>query len=152
MENRSAFDVAFILDLGNDKKGVIGVETKYHEDPKRMPYPNDDRLKQYRKVSAESGVIDNNTVTTILDTELQQIWLDHLLALSMPQHPSNEWAWAKFVLVYPSRNPSFADVAHQYRERLLNQDTFGVSTIEDLLDAGVLPSELTTAFRERYLW
>ena len=151
LENRSAFDVAFILDTGNGKKGVIGVETKYHEHPRRMPRPYDDRLRRYRNVAAESGVMDENTVTALLGTELQQVWLDHLLALSMLHHPSEVWTWAKFILVYPSRNPGFAAVARRYGELLPEPDTFGVSTVEDLLDAGVLPAELTAAFRERYL-
>lgn len=70
----------------------------------------------------------------------------------MPQHSSNEWVWAKFVLVYPSQNPSFGRVASEYQQLLLKQNTFGVSSIEDLLDAEVLPYRLTDAFRERYLW
>lgn len=152
LENRSAFDVAFILDLGNDRKGVIGVETKYHEDPKRMPPPGDDRLKRYREIAAKSEAIDDDTVTTLLDTELQQIWLDHLLALSMLQHPSKEWAWAKFVLVHPERNPSYERAAERYRSLLSRPETFEVRTIESLLDAGVLPETLSEAFRQRYLW
>lgn len=151
LENRSAFDVAFILDTGNGKNGVIGVETKYHEHPGQMPHSDDYRMRRYRAVAAESGVMDENTVTALLGTELQQIWLDHLLALSMLQHPSGMWTWAKFILVYPSRNPGFATVARRYGELLLEPDTFDVSTIEDLLDAGVLPADLTAAFRERYL-
>ncbi|MDA3950800.1 MAG: hypothetical protein PF508_16455 [Spirochaeta sp.] len=152
LENRSAFDVAFILDLGDGTKGVIGVETKYHEHPVLMAPTTDAKMERYRTVADASGMFANGSQEAIIGTELQQIWLDHLLALSMPQHPSGEWAWAKFILVYPSRNPSFAQVASEYQRLLSSQDTFGVSTVEELLDAGVLPAELTAAFRERYIW
>jgi hypothetical protein len=152
LENRSAFDVAFILDLGNGKKGVIGVETKYHEHAVPMAPANDTRMERYKTVGEQSGVFAEGALEEIIGTELQQIWLDHLLALSMLQHPSGEWEWARFILVYPSRNPSFARVSSQYQKLLKEQETFGVSTIEELLDGGVLPSELETKFRERYLW
>jgi hypothetical protein len=152
LENRSAFDVAFILDLGNGKKGVIGVETKYHEHAVTMTPTSDSRMEGYKTVGKQSGVFTEGALEEIIGTELQQIWLDHLLALSMLQHPSGEWEWTKFVLVHPSRNPSFARLSTQYQKILKNQATFGVSTVEELLDAGVLPAELTTKFRERYLW
>jgi hypothetical protein len=152
LQNRSAFDVAFILDLGDGTKGVIGVETKYHEHPVPMAPTTDAKMERYRTVADASGVFANGSQEAIIETELQQIWLDHLLALSMLQHPSGEWAWAKFILVYPSRNPSFAQVASEYQRLLTKQDTFAVSTVEELLDAEVLPAELTAAFRERYIW
>lgn len=152
LENRSAFDAAFILDLGDGTKGVIGVETKYHEHAVPMAPTTDAKMERYKAVADKSGVFANGSQEAIVGTELQQIWLDHLLALSLPQHPSGEWAWAKFILVYPSRNPGFARVASAYQRLLSKQDTFGVSTVEDLLDEGVLPVELTQAFQERYLW
>jgi hypothetical protein len=43
-------------------------------------------------------------------------------------------------------------VVDEYQKLLSGRDTFGVSTIEELLDKGVLPAELTEAFRKRYLW
>ena len=152
LENRSAFDIAFILDMGNGEKGVVGIETKYHEHAARMKQSSDDRMNRYRLVAEESGVLDGDTVGTIVGTDLQQIWLDHLLALSMPMHPTGGWTWARFVVVYPEANPSFRRAAHEYRELLENTETFAVATVESLLDARVLPQDLTTRFRERYLW
>jgi hypothetical protein len=152
LENRSAFDVAFILDLGNGSKGVIGVETKYHEHAVAMAPTTDARMERYRAVADQSGVFIGGAQEAVIGTELQQIWLDHLLALSMLQHGSAEWTWARFVVVYPSRNPSFGHVVDEYQRLLTGHDTFGVSTIEELLDDGVLPAELTEAFRRRYLW
>ena len=152
LENRSAFDVAFILDLGNGKKGVVGVETKYHEHAVTMPPAQDAKMERYQMVGNQSGVFADGALEKIVGTELQQIWMDHLLALSMVQHPSGEWEWAQFVLLYPSSNPSFAHVSGHYRKLLTKQDTFLVSTVEELVDKEVLPPEMTERFRKRYLW
>jgi hypothetical protein len=152
LENRSAFDIALIMDVGAGKKAVLGIETKYHEHCKAESRPGDERIRRYAEVTTESGIMSQETMESIPGTELQQIWLDHLLALSMLQHPSNEWAWAKFVLVHPERNPSYERAAERYRSLLSRPETFEVRTIESLLDAGVLPETLSEAFRQRYLW
>ena len=31
-------------------------------------------------------------------------WLEHLLLLSMLQHPSGEWTWGRYVVVHPAGN------------------------------------------------
>jgi len=152
IENRSAFDVAFKLDLGNGNYGIIGVETKYHEHCKVEKTPTEDRLNRYKKVSEDSGVFKPGSVSKIINTKYQQIWLDHLLVLSMLQHPREKCTWAKFVLVYPERNPSFADACNDYKKFLQDDSSFGVNTIESLLEANVLPEDVTKAFQERYLW
>jgi len=151
LENRSAFDVAFELELPGGKHGVLGVETKYHEDCKAEKEPSDDRRKRYLKVARESGVFKESAFEAIMGTDLQQIWLDHLLALSMTQHPSKQWSWAGFVLVHPARNPSYARSCERYMSHLNDTTSIRVSTIESLLSAGVLPSETATAFTDRYL-
>ena len=152
LENRSAFDVAFIMDMGGGKKGVLGIETKYHEDCKAEGRPSEERIKRYSEVTRESGVMSQHAMESILGTDLQQIWLDHLLAESMPLHASGAWAWAKFVLVHPEKNPSYARAAERYRALLSRQATFEVRTIESLLDADVLSGTMSAAFRQRYLW
>lgn len=151
--NRSAFDVAFELDIGGGRRGVIGVETKYHEDCKREATPDKTRrLPRYEAVAQASGAFVAGAADEILGTPPQQIWLDHLLALSMPQTDPGTWVWVKFVLVHPAANPSYARVAERYRGLLLDESTFHSTTIESLLDAGVLPSDSERDFRTRYLW
>jgi hypothetical protein len=152
LENRSAFDVAFKLELDGGGFAILGVETKYHEDCKREQIPSDARRERYAKVTARSGALSTETLETILGTDLQQLWLDHLLALSMLQHPSGVWKWAGFVLVHPARNTSYARAGERYRQLLNDDKTFQVSTIESLLDADVLPKALQRDFAERYLW
>lgn len=152
--NRTAFDAAVLFDLPNGERGVIGIETKYHEHAKAEVRPDaKSRMPRYREVTERSGLFVDGWEAAILGTPLQQIWLDHLLVLSMLQHPSDRWAWGRFVLVHPARNPSFAETAAAYRELLVDDETFSVVTIEALLDEHVLhPPEIEAAFRERYLW
>lgn len=152
LENRSAFDVAFKLTLEDGSLGILGVETKYHEDCRRERKPGDCRLTRYKEVTSKSGVMSLETMDTILGNDLQQIWLDHLLALSMPQEPSHKWKWVGFVLVHPEQNSSYASACERYRQLLKDDTTFRVSTIESLLDADVLTTALQTDFAERYLW
>lgn len=152
LENRSAFDVAFELTLGDGSAGVLGVETKYHEHCRRERPPKAHRRRRYEEVAFKSEAFKPETLGAVLGTDLQQIWLDHLLALSMLQHSPCTWTWAKFVLVHPARNPSYARAAEHYKTLLEVPSTFEVRTIESLLDASVLPGPAVTSFTERYLW
>jgi len=152
LENRSAFDVAFELALDDGGRGILGVETKYHEHCKQEKPPGLDRLTRYRGVTTVSGILSPESMTSIPGTDLQQIWLDHLLALSMLQHSSRAWRWTGFMLVHPMRNPSFARATERYMGLLRNRTSMRVRTIESLLAADVLPAAAASAFAERYLW
>jgi hypothetical protein len=118
LENRSAFDAAFELDLGNGSFGILGVETKYHEDCRREKSPGDQRRARYEFVTLARGILRQDQIDAILGTDLQQIWLDHLLAESMLLHESRRWTWAGFVLVHPGQNPSYAQATDRYRQLL----------------------------------
>jgi hypothetical protein len=151
LNNGSAFDAAFLLDLSDGSRGVVGIETKYHEHPKEEKLPGDDRLPLYEIVAEDSGRFKAEWREAVLGTNLQQIWLDHLLVLSMVR--SKQWESGKFVLVYPSGNVAFRNLADAYCRILEDDDsTFEHTTIEKLLDADVLPAEAATQFRARYLW
>jgi hypothetical protein len=138
--NRSAFDVAFDIETGTGSHAVVGVETKYHEHAKAEPAPSPAALARYFEVAERSGVFQDGWRSAVVGTELQQIWLDHLLALAMLQHPSGKWQWARFVLVFPSGNPSFARAAAVYRDLLRGSETFESRTIEELIAS---PSPIT---------
>lgn len=150
--NKSAFDVAFESEQSDGTFGIIGVETKYHEHAKAEAVPKPKALARYEEVTERSGLFKADWRAAIAGTELQQIWLDHLLVLSMLQHPSKHWSWGRFVLVYPNENPSFARAAERYREVLSDAATFEARTIESLVDVeGALPEPVVRAIRERYL-
>jgi hypothetical protein len=152
LENRSAFDVAFALQLEDGSQGILGVETKYHEHCRREIAPSDERRSRYAEITGGSRVMSADSMATIIGTELQQIWLDHLLALSISQHASGACTWAGFALVHPARNPSYARAAERYQSLLEEGISIRASTIESLLTADVLPEVTASAFSERYLW
>ncbi len=148
--NLVAWDAAFVLDLGDGTEGILGVVTAYHDVNRRQP-PKPTRLPRYRKITETSGSFGPGALDAVNGTELIHIWLDHLLVLSMLQHPSRAWRWGRVVVVYPNGNTDFADACERYRELLVDDTTFGSATVEELLDADVLPTPTTAALRERYL-
>ena len=151
--NHSAFDAAFEIDMENAGSAIVGIETKYHEHAKPAAAPKPVRLARYEEVTERSGVFISGWRDRLIGTELQQIWLDHLLVLSMLQHPSERWSWGRFVLVYPGDNPSFARTAAEYQAVLRDTPTFESRTVESLLDvAGAFDEATVASFRERYLF
>lgn len=157
--NGSAFDVAFILDLGGGKKGILGVETKYHEHCLASPLPRVEpertremrKREHYMRVAEDSKVFKPNACSQLIGGPLHQIWLDHLLVLSMLDADEN-WTWGRFCLVYPQANPSYSAAARAYEQTLADSASFRAVTLEQLLSACVLEDALAKAFRARYLW
>jgi PD-(D/E)XK nuclease superfamily len=144
------FDTAFVLDLGDGKQGIIGLVSKYHDRiQRRLPKPS--RLARYLEVTETSGVFKPGTIDAVNGTDLLSMWLEHLLVLSMLQHPSQRWGWGRFVLVHPAGNTDFTDACDRYRDLLADQSTFASTTVEELLDADALRARTTTALRKRYI-
>ena len=132
--NLSWFDAAFLLDLGDTTQGIIGLVTRYHERTQtREPKPS--RLARYVEVTERSGVFKPGAIDAVNGTDLLVMWLDHLLVLSMLQHPNRKWDWGRFVLVHPDANTDFADACNRYRDLLADPSTFSSMTVEELLDA-----------------
>jgi hypothetical protein len=146
-----AFDAAFLLDLGEGSRGIVGLATKYHERSKpEIPKPSN--LARYLEVAERSGVFRSGAVDEVKGrSELAVMWLEHLLLLSMLQHPSGAWRWGRYVLVHPAGNTDFAEACARYRSLLVDQSTFASVTLEDLLDSNVLPAKSNAALRDRYL-
>lgn len=150
--NQSAFDVAFEIDTGDGTRAIVGVETKYHEHAAKEGPPKPAALERYVEVTERSGAFTASWRDRIIGTDLQQIWLDHLLVLSMLQHPSKRWRWGRFVLVYPADNPSFAAASARYASLLRDGSTFAATTLEELLATpNALKAGCGSAFRARYL-
>jgi hypothetical protein len=148
--NRTAFDAALLLHHDSGRHGVVGIETKYHERPVPEKKPEGRGLTRYLEVTERSGAFVAGAPDQLIETELQQIWQDHLLVLAMLQHPSGRWETGRFVLVHPAENVGFARVAREYAALLTDPSTFEVRTVEELLTGG-LPQATVTAFRDRYL-
>jgi hypothetical protein len=146
-----AFDAAFVLDLDDGTKGIVGVATKYHEWGKpETPKPSN--LPRNREVAETSGAFAAGAVDALKGrTDLTVMWLEHLLLLSMLQHVSGRWSWGRYVVVHPAGNSDVADAVRRYRDLLVDGSTFSSVTIEELLTADVLPAKTTSALRDRYL-
>jgi hypothetical protein len=88
-----AFDGAFILDLKDGTQGIVGVDVEYHERLKpEVPKPSN--LWRYLEVAERSGVFRPGATDEVKGrSELCVMWLEHLLLLSMLQHPSGAWKW-----------------------------------------------------------
>ena len=148
--NLVAFDVAFVLDLGDETRGIVGVVTGYH-DVNKPQLPKPSRLPRYREITDRSGVFGPGAIDAVNGTDLIHIWLDHLLVLSMLQHPSRTWRWGRLAVVHPAGNTDYADACSRYRKLLVDQSTFSSVTVEELLDASVLPTPTVKTLRERYI-
>jgi PD-(D/E)XK nuclease superfamily len=146
-----AFDAAFVLDVDDGTLGIVGVDTKYHEWMKpEIPKPSN--LARYLKVAEKSGAFKPGVLDWVEGrSEFTVMWLEHLLLLSMLQHVSGTWGWGRYVVVHPAGNSDVADACARYRDFLVDQSTFSSMTLEELLDANVLPAKTTAAVRERYL-
>ncbi len=148
--NLVAFDVAFVLDLGDGTQGIVGVMNAYHDVNKpQLPKPN--RLPRYREITEGSGAFGPEWLGAVNGTELVHIWLAHALVLSMLQHPNRSWRWGRFVVVHPAGNSDFADACARYRALLIDPSTFSSVTIEELLATDALPVSTVTVLSERYL-
>jgi hypothetical protein len=144
----SAWDAAFVLDLGRGKQGIIGVDTKLHERTKsEVPKPS--RLARYLEVTKKSRVFAPGA-TDALSGDLTVMWLEHLLVLSMLQHPSGAWKWGRYVVVHPAGNADFADACARYRALLRDSSSFSSMTLEELLGSRALPAKTVSALRKRY--
>ncbi len=146
-----AFAAAFVLERGDGSQGIVAVDTKYHERMKsEVPKPSN--LPRYLEVAERSGVFAPGAVDGVKGrSELAVMWLEHLLLLSMLQHPSGTWSWGRYVVVHPAGNTDFTDACARYRALLADESTFASVTLENLLDAKVLPARTAAALRDRYL-
>jgi hypothetical protein len=146
-----AFDALFVLDLADGGHGVLAVDVEYREWTKpETPKPSN--LTRYLEVAERSGAFKKGGTDRVEGRSgLAVMWLEHLLLLSMLQHPSNAYRWGRYVVVHPADNTDYAEGCDQYRALLADDSTFSSMTLEELLDAHVLPARLTAALRERYL-
>jgi hypothetical protein len=146
-----AFDAAFVLDLDDGSQGIVAVDTEYHERTKSET-PKPSNLWRTVAVAERSGIFAPGAIDAVKGrSELAVMWLEHLLLLSMLQHPSGAWTWGRYVVVRPAGNPDIADTCARYRSLLADESTFGAMTLEELLDADTLPPQTTAALRDRYL-
>lgn len=142
-------DALVTLEQSDGREGVIAIDTRYHDVLKREQ-AKPARLARYRRVAERAGIFRPGYVEQIDRTPLVVLWLEHLLTLSMVQHPSGRWAWSRYVVVHPAGNVAMAEACRRYRDLLTDGTTFASVTLEDLLDAGALSTATARAVRTRY--
>ncbi len=146
-----AFDGAFVLDLDDGTKGIVAFDLEYHERAKpEIPKPRN--LPRYLEVAERSGAFKPGATDAVEGrSDLAVMWLEHLLLLSMLQHATGAWSWGRYIVVHADGNSDYADACARYRDLLTDRSAFSSVTVEELLDANVLPAHTTAALRERYL-
>ena len=146
-----SFAAAFVLDLDGGTRGIVVVDTKYHEWMKpEIPKPS--HQSRNREVARRSGIFEARALELATTrSALAVTWLEHLLLLSMLQHPSGEWTWGRYAVVHPAGNGAVVDACADYRDLLVDPTAFDTLTLEDLLATGVLAKGTAAALRERYV-
>ena len=94
-----SFDAAFVLELDDGTRGIVAVDTKYHEWMKpETPKPSN--LARYHEVARRSGAFAADALSAVSGrSPLAEMWLEHLLLHSMLQHESGSWTWGRYVVV-----------------------------------------------------
>jgi hypothetical protein len=148
--NRSAFDV-FIEYVGDRGRSFLGIEVKYHED--LTGTAASDPAGRYPAIARKHQVFRNDAIPQLQELPLQQLWLDHLLALQLRACRDDGWDTGTFVLLYPLGNTACAAAAQRYRRTLADADTFDVRTLDDVVGAIRLstPDQWPVEVYERYL-
>jgi hypothetical protein len=149
--NRTAFDVYFEHTTPDGGEGFVGIEVKYHESLEVSAADNRERIHQ---VARESGIFADAAFAELSTPPLQQVWFDHLLALSMLQADADRWAGnGLFVFLHPVANVASYQVVDGYERHLLDRSTFQRLTLEEVLAALLLVDgrPWVDAFRRRYL-
>lgn len=129
--NRSAFDI--LVDYrGPRGRGFLAFEVKYHEDLKGTPATP--RAK-YCDIARQQGIFSESDFGRLERLPLQQLWLDHLLALQMLSADRYHWQDGLFVVLHPGRNRHCAEAVADYRGLLLSTETFDAITLETFVEA-----------------
>lgn len=145
-----AFDAAIVVDAGHGRRGLVAVDVRYHELAKpELPKPTN--LARNLEVAERSGVFrDGSPEALARRTPMCETWLEHLLLLSMLQHPDAGWVWGRYVVVHPAGNAAVRRMLAGYRDHLADREAISTVTLDDVLDRAPLPAAAERALRDRY--
>ncbi len=147
---RSAFDVFVEHTRPGGGTGFVGIEVKYHEHLGVAAAGNTARIEQ---VAAEAGIFRAEALPWLRRPPLQQLWFDHLLALSMRHADPHRWQDGVFVIAYPEANPRCAAVTDDYLACLTDRSTVERRTLEEIVAALTrhTTADWVAQFADRYL-
>jgi hypothetical protein len=145
------FDAAFVLAREDGSHGIVAVDVTYHERLKAET-PKPENLWRYGEVHERSAAFRPDAFERVKGrSDLWSPWLEHLLLLSMLQHPGGAWTWGRYVTVHAADNVDMAERSARYGGLLADATTFRSTTLEEVLGTGALPSRAVRAIQDRYL-
>jgi hypothetical protein len=115
--DRSAFDVYVEYESVNSKKGFIGIEVKYSESLLDDPAVMKERYKDVARLS-DKFTDEGIEFLSKMPRSLEQIWRDHLLALSMKTPVNNDFQEGFFMYLFPKLNVECEYALSNYFELL----------------------------------
>jgi hypothetical protein len=147
----SAFDVFVVYETEKKKKGFLGIEVKYSEHLNDKPSTH---KKKYEEISEESELFEISKFEKLKQKPIQQIWRDHLLALSMFKI-NNDYDFGDFVFLYPKDNTNCQKGVEQYQMIFEeHQENYFIPlTIEKFVDElkKICGEDWVLEFEDRYL-
>jgi hypothetical protein len=151
--DKTAFDVfvTYRKPFGNAR--FVGIEVKYAEDMKSGQASN---KPVYKEIAQAMNIFKLNSHYDILvESNIQQIWRDHLLAGSM--FVTNKlYEEGSFMIIYPEGNVQCVNAIDKYKDALkpsITKTYFHDISIEKVIGEleNVSRAEWITAFKNRYL-
>ena len=144
--DKSAFDVYVLYKPRHGEKGFVGIEVKYHENPKKRTYKKDpssqkyilvepeyynNHGKRYDCIAHQMNCFQQTRLKDIQGQPIQQFWRDHLLVGA--HQIVNQFDDAFFAIMYPKDNQVCEEAVFNYRDCLSNCESFRVWTMEDFV-------------------
>jgi len=108
----SAFDVFVKYRTKQDEKGFLGIEVKYAEDLSDKPSSH---KENYENISISSKIFEMSNLDKLKEKPIQQIWRDHLLALSLFITNDN-YSIGDFIYLYPKDNINCEEGIIKYKQ------------------------------------
>jgi len=147
----SAFDVFVIYENELAENCFFGIEVKYAENLFDEPAKH---KMTYEEISIQSEIFNMTMLDKLKEKPIQQIWRDHLLALSM-FIKNKDYKIGDFIYLYPSDNHNCKSGIEQYFKTFINrkENYFKPLTLEKLI-ATIKTFSLESwakEFEDRYL-
>ena len=146
----SAFDVFVEYKNTSDQDCFLGIEVKYAEDLSDKPATH---KESYVSVSEKANIFDLSMLNMLKEKPIQQIWRDHLLALSL-FITNKDYYKGDFIYLYPSDNNNCVEGIKQYQSTFTKEENFFKPlTIEYLVEIikTNCSKEWIIDFEDRYL-
>ena len=147
----SAFDVFIVYKTRDNKNGFFGIEVKYSEDLNDSPSTH---KEIYETIARASEIFNLSKIKELKEKPIQQIWRDHLLALSL-FITNSDYDMGDFIFLYPAKNENCVKAIEKYKQTFNESESsfFKPLTIENLTNTikNIDNSDWINEFENRYL-